>query len=105
MTDTPERIWAWSNVAGWEGPGFWDELRDNRSPAQVEYLRKDLCDPMADPRVKALVEAAHGLSFGEDWNAGTHAKMHRERLLSAVAAIMGNLASPQALAALREVRP
>jgi hypothetical protein len=39
--------------------------------------------------IEALVRAAHGLSFGEDWNNGTHAKTHgyREKLLQALAAL------------------
>lgn len=36
-----------------------------------------------------LIEAAHGLSFGQDWNNGTHAKIHkyRTKLLDTVAQI------------------
>jgi hypothetical protein len=39
-------------------------------------------------RVKPLVEAARGLSFGTDWNNGTHAKLHgyRQKLLDALEA-------------------
>lgn len=29
--------------------------------------------------VKNIVDAARGLSFGTDWNNGTHAKLHRYR--------------------------
>lgn len=42
--------------------------------------------------VKPLIYAAEGLSYGDDWNNGTHAKMYRPRLLDAL---------PAALAALR----
>jgi hypothetical protein len=50
--------------------------------------------PMTNPDMAAklaealrlLTDAAHGLSFGSDWNNGTHAKLHgyRERLLDAL---------------------
>lgn len=46
-----------------------------------------------DPRVQRLeealremVDAANGLSFGVDWNNGTHAKHHRQKLLDALPA-------------------
>lgn len=53
--------------------------------------------------MQALIYAANGLSFGDDWNGGTFAKLHgyREKLLVAIAKIKGNSASPQARAALR----
>lgn len=35
----------------------------------------------------AVVEAAHGLSFGADWNGGTHAEIYRPKLLAALAAL------------------
>jgi len=46
--------------------------------------------------LKPLVDAAHGLSFGTDWNNGTHAKLHghRQKLIDAV---------PRARAAIEEV--
>lgn len=34
---------------------------------------------------KALVNAAEGMSHGEDWNNGTHAKLYRNKLLAAIA--------------------
>jgi hypothetical protein len=50
----PERIWA--------NPDHWIEhppRRDAFRPEEyAEYVRADLCDPMQDERVKALVEAA-----------------------------------------------
>jgi hypothetical protein len=54
--------------------------------AEVERLREAL---------KPITEAAYGLSFGADWNNGTHVKMHRyrQKLLDAI---------PQARAALTE---
>lgn len=54
-------------------------------------------------RFADLLGAAHGLSYGEDWNDGTAAKTHgyRAKLLRAVAELMGpKMSSPQALAAL-----
>jgi len=38
-------------------------------------------------KFQALWWAARGLTFGEDWNAGTHAKLHgyRDKLIQAVA--------------------
>ncbi len=34
--------------------------------------------------VRRLVEAARGLSFGVDWNNGTHAKEYRPKLIEAL---------------------
>jgi hypothetical protein len=31
-----------------------------------------------------LVEAAEGMSYGTDWNKGTHAVIHRSNLLKAL---------------------
>lgn len=41
------------------------------------------------PAIARLVRAAQGLSHGEDWNNGTHAKTHgyRQKLLDALAAL------------------
>lgn len=36
-------------------------------------------------RQRKVIEAAKGLSFGVDWNKGTHAKIYRPRLLAAIA--------------------
>jgi hypothetical protein len=46
--------------------------------------------------LRPLVDAAYGLSFGEDWNNGTQAKLHghRQKLIDAV---------PRARAALSRV--
>ena len=52
--------------------------------------------------LKDLIDAAHGLSFGEDWNNGTAALAHRKKLLSAIARIKGDKASPQARKELHE---
>jgi hypothetical protein len=52
-------------------------------------------------RLQPLIDAAHGLSFGEDWNKGNAAIRHgyRRKLLVAIGRIMGKDASPQAEAA------
>lgn len=41
-------------------------------------------------RLQAVVAAAEGLCFGEDWNNGTHAKIHRPRLIAALRALGHN---------------
>lgn len=35
-------------------------------------------------KADAVVEAAIGLNFGEDWNKGTHAKIYRSKLRAAI---------------------
>jgi hypothetical protein len=54
----------------------------------TEYKRHRCKNTRAQPythaQVMALVEAARGLSFGEDWNNGTHAKIYRPKLLKAL---------------------
>jgi hypothetical protein len=53
-------------------------------------------------RLKQVVDAAHGLSFGEDWNKGAQAVAHgyRTKLLIALGRALGRDASPQAQAAM-----
>jgi hypothetical protein len=83
MTDNaPERIWtiADKDARGGRQPcGLWREteiLQDSTDAIfhhkPVEYVRADLCDPLQDERVKALVEAieehaTHTLN-GEPYN-------------------------------------
>lgn len=59
-----------------------------------------------DSHLESLVEAAHGLSFGSDWNNGNQAIScrYRHKLLVAIADLMGEKASPQALTALEAER-
>jgi DNA-binding transcriptional MerR regulator len=45
---------------------------------------------------RRLLDHAHGLSFGVDWNKGTHAEHHRNKLLKAVADCILLSASAQA---------
>jgi hypothetical protein len=54
----------------------------NTSPPDCPRCREER------ERVKDLVEAATGLSYGTDWNNGTHAKLHgyRQKLLDALKA-------------------
>lgn len=55
MTKAPERIWI-------ERYGRGIRLTEPDDAARtwsVEYARADLCDPLSDPRVRALVDAAH----------------------------------------------
>ena len=60
MSDAPETIWATGNKT----MGSWNSGKVNpkMAPLQTEYRRADLpptqAQIMADPRVKALVEAA-----------------------------------------------
>jgi len=61
---------------------FYTDLRDHieQQAATIAELREAL------EAVKPLVDAAHGLSFGTDWNNGTAAKTHgyRRKLLKAL---------------------
>lgn len=58
---------------------------------QIETLEAngqlDTADTME--KLNAVYEAARGLCFGEDWNNGTHAKLHgyKQKLREAVAAV------------------
>jgi hypothetical protein len=54
--------------------------------AQIAKERDRLASEIS--RMKPLVDAAIGLSLGDDWNNGTHAKIHRPRLMSALRALM-----------------
>ena len=70
--------------------------------AWAEYDRLTAAAQTPPEDVGALIAAAHGLSFGDDWNGGTAARTHgyREKLLIAIDRIKGGGASPQATAAL-----
>jgi hypothetical protein len=69
MSDMPERIWAWFFHAGKRNEdmqGGWD---DKSSRREVEYIRADLvpaADPLADERVRALVEALQPFANAAD---------------------------------------
>ena len=109
MTDAPERIWAWplldwgqggSSAAGqWQEPDRGHEHYDYKMKGAL-YVRALPLPSDADmlaaalrlPEIAALVAAADGLSRGEDWNNGTHAKKHgyRTKLLAALAALKGD---------------
>jgi len=52
--------------------------RNNRLYNAKGYLE-------AHEKAQVLVEAVKGLSFGVDWNKGTHAKLYRPKLLKALA--------------------
>ena len=59
------------------------------SLSELETLRSEVALKTvvyADYRkgVDGIVDAARGLSFGEDWNNGTHAKIYRHKLIEAV---------------------
>ena len=65
--NAPERIWAKANY-GKNNAGYWrDEPIIPNKPKKTgtEYVRADLCDPMQDERVKALVEAVKAMP--QDW--------------------------------------
>lgn len=55
---------------------------------RVELIESALLQVQAAERKRfsGLCEAARGLSFGTDWNNGTHAKLHgyRDKLLKAL---------------------
>jgi hypothetical protein len=38
-------------------------------------------------KLRRVAKAAHGLSFGVDWNRGTHSRKYRPKLLAALAAL------------------
>jgi hypothetical protein len=65
-------------------------LHDERDAlmAEIARLAASLATARADAleEVRPLIEAAHGLSFGVDWNHGTHAEFHgyRRKLLEAL---------------------
>jgi hypothetical protein len=59
MTDNaPERIWVWVYREGARMHHRWRGKIGAGGEGQTEYVRADLCDPLQDERVKALVEAA-----------------------------------------------
>jgi hypothetical protein len=57
MSDAPERIWAYAGVFK-----MWRDHKTDRDHVQTEYVRADLCEPMQDDRVKALVEAGKAMA-------------------------------------------
>jgi hypothetical protein len=97
MTDDELRKLAkkWRDVSAladdyWK---WWRKYTAAASPSTILYLLDRL--RAAEERVKRLEEAlrpitdaAHGLSFGTDWNNGTHAKTHgyRKKLIEAIPA-------------------
>jgi hypothetical protein len=66
----PDRIWAWvkMQVDGSAG-GAWTDAPYH--PNAAEYRRADLCDPMQDPRVKALETASRVAIARLDYSADT----------------------------------
>lgn len=66
--------------------GHYPSLAAAQAVAEADY-RARIAAALDLDKIVALVEAAHGLSFGEDWNNGTHAKIHRPKLLAALAAV------------------
>lgn len=64
-----------------------DELERH---AKSSYSESTVGIEIAD--LLALIEvarAAHGLSFGVDWNKGTHAEIYRPKLIEALAELKG----------------
>jgi hypothetical protein len=60
----------------------WLEWRDKAIIEQAKEIK------MLREALHPLYHAASGLSFGEDWNNGTHAKLHgyRQKLIDALPA-------------------
>lgn len=54
-----------------------------RMYSEVKMLRHAVV--IAQAEIKRLRDALRGLSFGEDWNNGTHAKIYRPQLLKLLA--------------------
>jgi hypothetical protein len=86
MTDAPERTWVtWPNLNG-TGLAFSCQARP---PAKrTEYVRADLCDPLADPRVQALVKAAQAVADNDDAMVQLFV-FERDALVAALAALKG----------------
>lgn len=113
-----------SELVRWrrDSAAAWDKCEENRLRAETaerdlaearaklsqEYESRDFWfkgfeeqkQALAEARAKLaqyerLYEAANGLSFGEDWNNGTQAKLHgyRQKLIDAVAAIRNRSAT------------
>jgi hypothetical protein len=60
MSDAPERIWLQDDGDFKGAQAAWAEItwcESQVKDADTEYVRADLCDPLADPRVRALMEA------------------------------------------------
>ena len=53
----PDRIFAWVYEEGSRRHHVWRRKIGLGGDGQTEYVRADLCDPMQDERVKALVDA------------------------------------------------
>lgn len=55
---------------------------------RMQDLREELAkSAFREAALVEVVECARGLSVGEDWNNGTHAKIYRPKLLAALAKI------------------
>ena len=65
----PDRIWAVTDPddisAQIMGAVYAQQVPDGMVGCPVKYIRADLCDPMQDKRVKALVEAVKAMP--QDW--------------------------------------
>ena len=74
-----------------------EEAVNTASPGEHEHL-----DHVLRTHARTLIAAgkvaveAKGLSFGEDWNNGTHANLHgyRQRLLAALAELDAAMKEP-----------
>lgn len=67
----------------WQNAYCWKEISTLREALTKEKERNAELESLC----REFGEAAKGLSFGEDWNNGTHAKLHgyRQKLLDALA--------------------
>jgi hypothetical protein len=87
MTDNaPERIWA-AYADYRKDWGNW-QATDVGLPRPTEYIRADLCDPMQDKRVRALVKAIEEHAT-HTLNGNPYSRAMR-KVFTALAAISNN---------------
>lgn len=69
-----------------------DELKQEREKNDEQYKSFQEWKKVYFEKSKKLLEAAEGLSYGTDWNNGTHAKLHgyRQKLLDALSEYKGD---------------
>ena len=53
---------------------------------KADQLRAHAAALEENAKLRAIEHEAYGLTFGEDWNKGTHAKAHRAKLIALVKA-------------------
>ena len=83
-----------SNQASWLKNQFGTEDRIKALEAETVRLqaawdssfKQAMANGQKLAKAGAVIEAAKGLVFGEDWNNGTHAQIYRPKLIAAIAA-------------------